>query len=763
MTSKLPSINLIKKRNINLTPKPIFKKEQIKKLDKNKFFSRKLIKNKAISLYENDNFNNLKKIGLSSLLYRKPKKIFNQQILNSNKKVLSNFHRYKQTRILDSPIIKSSSVKLYPTGSSLKRLTIGNFDEIQKFTYYKRIEDSKSYQDYLLKERAYIPQESIDNSFVESSDERETSNKPINKKKVYLRNSIYDKLNPLNKKNMIKIKTKIKNQDIFEKFIIEKYIKNKINDINGKDFLLNKKRNIFILLDGEIIINEYEIKGYFLELPNFHEIKFLSDEKREKILKNILKKSDKIFKRKRPLMTIYSPNKEFISDIKEIKKDFKYLYVSSNIICKGVSLVITPNFLKLYKKDFKNYLKIERINNNIEEDYPNEELNKKYKFKLKGIIQGIKPKYEIYKPHYSFGEGENQIENEEYIAYSDNEERKAFIKNNILNNCYFKNDFFLYINEKNTRNKISELKTKLKYDKPFDLRESYNKFIFNFDKIIERYKKEVQKQLKINPKIYKIDQIDANINSHNLKFPKDQLTNLYINRKNKKHFKKELTNNSFYSNIDKNVTKYYTPFILYNIPKILSELKNFTRQRLYEIYTQYKDLMVMSYAKNKSDFILKNGVDFDSFWLCVENLSDEKQKFVEKIYNQINRSKLCLLNMEDFMRGMYFIQNTEITEKLDLFLKALDFSGKGVITFKEAVEICKDSIQRNLSDNKKDNDNNIYALNELSQFFATFIFKLIGVNTNKILRLDDLKKAILQKNNEFNEIEYLEMFCGANK
>ena len=79
------------------------------------------------------------------------------------------------------------------------------------------------------------------------------------------------------------------------------------------------------------------------------------------------------------------------------------------------------------------------------------------------------------------------------------------------------------------------------------------------------------------------------------------------------------------------------------------------------------------------------------------------------------------------------------------------------------MEICKDAIQRNLSEKKESSDNDIYALNELSLFFANFIFKLIGVDNNKVLKLDDLKKAILDKNNEFNEIEYLEMFCGANK
>jgi hypothetical protein len=517
-------------------------------------------------------------------------------------------------------------------------------------------------------------------------------------------------------------------------------------------------------LDGEIVINKKNIKGFFIEIPNFEEIKLLNEEKRNIILNDILKKSEKIFKSQKPLATIFSPDKELITDILEIKKEYKFLYVSSSIICHGISLVTNPSFLKLYNKKFKNHFE-NRINKyeQEEEDHA-ENIQKRYNFKIKEIIRGIKPQYEKEKLHYSYTEGEIDIINEEYIIYSDNEQRKGSIETKIIKNCYLKNDFFLYLNKRNTEKKIYELKKRLKYDKPFDLRESYKKFECNFDAILEKYKKYVQKLLKINPKIYKKDQIDANVNSHNLQNPNDQLTKLYLNQKNQDLFtKKQINSNSFYHCVDKNVTKYYAPFILYNIPKLLSEFKNYTRFRLYEIYTQYKDLVVMSYSKYKSDFILKNGVDFDTFWYCVEQLSDEKKKFVEKIYNQINRSKLCVLCMEDFLRGMYFIQNTEITEKLDLFLKALDFSGKGLISYNEAVEICKDSIQRNLSNKKQDNANNEYALNELSQFFASFIFRLIGVDTSQMLNLDDLKQAILERNNEFNEIEYLEMFCGANK
>ena len=765
MSSKLPSINLVKNRHLNLHIKPQFNEQEIKnnisrnRSKDNKLFNIKKIKNRTTnSLDENIH---IKRIGLTSLLNRKPITIYNKPFL-SKKKSSDSYKNIKHgnSKIFDRPLLKSTSVKLYPTGSFLKRLTVGNIDEILKFNYYKKIEDSKSYQDYLLKEKAYIPQESIDNSFAESSNNnKDTINNATKSKYIFNRNSIYDLLNPLNKKNTMKIKSKFKNQEIFEKFIIERFIKNEKKSMNKNDIL---KRNIFILLDGEILINENNIKGFFIELPNIQEIKLLKEEKRQNLLKNIIKKSQNFFKNQKPIMALFTPYLDFISDIKEIKEEYKYIYASSNILCKGVSLVTTPNFLKIYKKEFKNYLKIETINNKLKNEY---QINKKKKkVKIKEISQGIRPKYEIYKPHYSYAEGENKIEYKDYVIYSDDEERQSETRKKILNQCYLKNDFFLYLNEKNTEKKVSELKSKLKFDKPFDLRESYKQFNVNFEKLIERYKKEIQKQLNINPKIYITNQIDSKKNSHNLQYPNDKLTKLYLTRTNKKPFKREhISDNSFYNSVDNKIRKYYTTFILYNIPKLLSEFKNYTRHRLYEIYTQYKDLVVMSYCKNKTDFILKSGVDFDTFWYCVEQLSDEKKKFVEKIYNQINRSKLCVLNMEDFLRGMYFIQNSEITEKLDLFLKALDISGKGVINYKEAVDICKEAIQRNLSDKNQDNENSIYALNELSQFFASFIFKLIGVDTSKELRLDDLKKAILQKNNEFNEIEYLEMFCGANK
>ena len=50
----------------------------------------------------------------------------------------------------------------------------------------------------------------------------------------------------------------------------------------------------------------------------------------------------------------------------------------------------------------------------------------------------------------------------------------------------------------------------------------------------------------------------------------------------------------------------------------------------------------------------------------------------------------------------------------------------------------------------------------MSEFFAGFVFQLIGVDKKSNLNIEDLRKAVISKESELNEFEYLEMFCGAN-
>ena len=365
--------------------------------------------------------------------------------------------------------------------------------------------------------------------------------------------------------------------------------------------------------------------------------------------------------------------------------------------------------------------------------------------------------------------------------YSDNEERKQSIEKNIVKNCILKNDFFLLSNEKEIKEKTSKLKQKFKFVKSYNLRDQYKNQDENLENLLRRYRKEIYQQLKINPKIFKVDPIDSKINSHNLEFPNDKLTKLYISRKstkkkefekfqkkylmknNKYHFKNSpLSYDPFYHNLHRDVTQFYNPLILSNIPNLLAKFKNFSRQKIYELYAKYKDIITMSYSKYKSKFILENGVDFDTFWRCIDIFSDVKKEFVYKIYNQINQREVCFLNKEDFLSGMYYMQNSDLSKKLDLFLKMLDKYGKGEISFNEAVSVCKESIQRSFGEKINKGENDEEALDQMSEFFAGFVFKVLKIDKKSNLKIDDLRKAFISKENEINDFEYLEMFCGVN-
>ena len=685
MEQKLPTIN-INKKFVKLKLKNEIK-ENPKKLDK--IMSIIAQKNSRKKLYQNYDltnsnqmfkYNNLKGISLSRLIKRQPKKLNDPAYKTIDQKKLSEMHH---SRKLNQKMLRNSSVQFFPTGSTLNRLLVENKDnetEIKKFKYYEKIEKSKSYKEFLKKERDIIPKDSVNNSFMEDSKINQNNEYKKNFNLLKQKPSIYDLLYLFNPKNMFKLKTHLDNKEKFEKFIIEKFIRKRKKNLEMKDELDVNKRYIYIILDGEYILNENYINGFFMEIPYYYEINRLNEKQKKLILNNILKKSQKIFNTKNPLINIFSPEKEYIDDPCEIKESFEFLYVSMHTVCYGASIIITPSLLNTYDKKFR------------------KDLNKTF-----------------------------------FETPSDS----GYMK--------------------------------------------YKKQDENLENLLCRYRKEIYQQLKINPKIFKVDPIDSKINSHNLEFPNDKLTKLYISRKstkkkefekfqkkylmknNKYHFKNSpISYDPFYHNLHRDVTQFYNPLILSNIPNLLAKFKNFSRQKIYELYAKYKDIITMSYSKYKSKFILENGVDFDTFWRCIDIFSDVKKEFVYKIYNQINQREVCFLNKEDFLSGMYYMQNSDLSKKLDLFLKMLDKYGKGEISFNEAVSVCKESIQRSFGEKINKGENDEEALDQMSEFFAGFVFKVLKIDKKSNLKIDDLRKAFFSKENEINDFEYLEMFCGVN-
>ena len=765
MKSVLPKLKIINK-DINLKNLDILNNYHsvTARLKKSKFYkssSHLISKSKKPILLYNSSAN-LKLIGLKSLL--------------NNKNNVNSFNNKSKSNSIREDffsIIKKEQLSLLKKNEELSPIINDDTQEKkrvdEKYQFFRKYlrnsffknktnifpqNDSKNMNPknttlFLNKNNSsttYISKNKRKNIF-NNSISRIKSNKDIKMKKNELSNS---------KEKKLSLKKYFKNEDKFIRFIIERFLDKK--NICPVD---KKHRILYIVLEGSIIINENNINGHFINILTKKELKKLNKEKRNKLKENLFEKLQNIFGCKYPIISIFSPDKEVLLDLLEIKKEYKFIYISKSIICKGLSIVSTPSFIELYNNEFQHYLNQKKLvldikNKNKLLIHKNEiDISK---FKYRKINKGINSQKEKLKPHYSFASGENEIEKKDYIYYSDNEERKIKTYNEIKNNCIFKNDFFIYLYGKRINEKIKKLKNNLHFNKNFDLKNSYDNFNISFDKLINRYKKELSKKFGINAMKFNSD-VDKNKNDYDFEDLDSQFDKLYLKRESKKENLNKKLNNNFDYNVDKNVNKYYAYFILYNIPKLLKEYKNYTRQTLFEVFTQFKDLMALSFSLNKNKFILKNGIDFNTFWNCVEELTDEREKFARKLFTQINKSNSSVLNIEDFIKGMYFIQNSEITEKLELFLKSLDISGKGEINFKEAIEISKESILRNLVVDNQDN----YVLNELSNFFANFIFKLVGVEKDKCIKISDLKQAIIEGNNENNEVEYLEMFCGANK
>ena len=130
----------------------------------------------------------------------------------------------------------------------------------------------------------------------------------------------------------------------------------------------------------------------------------------------------------------------------------------------------------------------------------------------------------------------------------------------------------------------------------------------------------------------------------------------------------------------------------------------------------------------------------------------------------MNKSNSSLLNIQDFLKGMNFIKNSDLSEKLELYMNSMDIPNANRINFKDAVKISMQSLLKHLDENMnyKNADS---VLNDLSLFLASYIFDLCGVDKNKSINIENMKKIINKYNEENydgdrNDLKYLQMFCG---
>ena len=573
-----------------------------------------------------------------------------------------------------------------------------------------------------------------------------------------------NELSPIKKnKNGKNLSNTVRKYDSEKLIINENYVKKLRNSIDKKYIApKNKKsRSIYAIMQGSIVITYNDIPGHFINIPISEEIKKIDAENRQKIFQHLLKKLTTIFGCKRNITSIFLPNKELILDLTDIKEEHKYIYLSQTIICKGISIVLSPIFINLYKKEYQGYINNKKIKN--EKLFLNKKLKgkKKKKFKIERITKGITAKREKLKNHYSFSSGENEIENIKYVYYSDNEEKKEEINKKIFDKCFLKNDFYLLTNESDVDKKLKLLKNSLNYKSSFKLKESYDKYKISFEKILNRFRNDIHKKYSLNPKNFNSMNSIKDNDNYDFQDLDGKYENLYLKKKGEKKKIINMPKHATFCNIDKKVNKQYSYFISYNIPKLLDKYKKYNRKKLFDIFIQFKDLIALSLSLNQNELILKNGLDFDTFMNCIFEIQDEEYDFAKNLFSHINKSDSPLLNIEDFIKGMYFIKNSDLTEKLELFSNSLDISNKKEINFQEAIKISKNSISKYL-DEKYQNKYKDLILKELSEYLANFIFQLVGIKKNECINIERLKKFI-KENRDNKNIRYLEMFYGVKK
>ena len=368
--------------------------ERLKKSKSHKLISTSFKKiNNPILLH--NSFTDFKLIWLKNLL--KDKK---------NQKIVDNTNRSKSIREGFFSIIKnkqSSLIEKNVDNSDIKKEKIENKENNQFFIKTFRNYSKNKVNPYM---NNYSNNMNKKNSIL-FNNKNSTTYRSLNKQNIF--NSSIGRIKSYKKRktkienhlNGISIKRLFKNEDKFKKFIIErfiskkssinyekeikqrqnelynsntfykslKYIKNKSISNNHRSSLKNnihKKepnhRIIYVVLDGTMIINENNIQGKLINIPTRKELKKLNKEKRDNLMENLLVKLQNVFACKKPIISLFSPDKEVILDLIEIKNEYKYIYISKSILCKGISIISTPNFVELYTTEFIQYLRQNKDN-----------------------------------------------------------------------------------------------------------------------------------------------------------------------------------------------------------------------------------------------------------------------------------------------------------------------------------------------------------------------------------------------------------------
>ena len=582
-------------------------------------------------------------------------------------------------------------------------------------------------------------------------------------------------------------------RDEFSDFLIINYIKEKYpkllensnkfghNISTSSNINNNTKRKIFVIKNSSIIYNSKAIPGFLLEIPTVQEMNKYSTNKRKLIMSQFYEFITKKFQTKYKLTYIFKKNRIIIPDFGYLSPNEKYIFVSHKSIFEGLLFPLNKNLIQTYIKHFKEkerdkyYFNESSFEEKSQTEKSENEENSddiydiffKSKKKTKIFKKRIKNKINKHKKSnlnssYTFGLNEN--EKYEYIYYSDNEIRiKNFqeseyelFKNNNLN-------FYIQAQNQVYDTKIKSLFGQLssnKYKKNSSIYKSYHK---PKDELIKDYLIEKKMPCKniLKQSTPKKLTNQAIIDSFNLLKAQDKTIDINKFIKTRKgaplylpYVEQNIKDNTdkYYDSRSK-LDKEYPSTLSFNFPRVVEKSHKYSLTDLIKYYTKFKSVLNLWLNMHPFAQVTEYGIDFDTFFTCTEDICDEEEIFVKKIFDKINNSTSGILSLEDYVDGLIALNREVLTEQIEFFLKVFNSKEKTFYTYQEIFDISKLSIKRLIKVKSKFLVDTIS--DDLGGYLAHFMFNICDSKPENGIEIKKLKDVM---ENDKEHKEFLKLF-----
>ena len=229
---------------------------------------------------------------------------------------------------------------------------------------------------------------------------------------------------------------------------------------------------------------------------------------------------------------------------------------------------------------------------------------------------------------------------------------------------------------------------------------------------------------------------------------------------------KKTPNSSFpfvEKNIKDNTNKYclnrkktdseYPGLLSYNLPLVVESYPKYCLKDLIKYYTRFKTLVNLWFNMHSNANVVQYGIDFETFHRCTEDLCDEEELLVKRIFNKINSGTSGVLSLEDYVDALTIMNSNDILDQIEFFMKIFNSKDKEIFTYKDIMEISKISIKRLIKG--KNNQETENVITELGDYLAEFIFNICHCDKNEGVKISKLKDVLM---NDKNNIEYLKLF-----